>query len=184
MQLNTLGPARGSNKDKKRVGRGIGSGWGKTCGTGHKGQKSRSGGTVKPGFEGGQMPLQRRLPKYGFSSRIGRVTAEVRTSELNKVEGDIVTVDSLCKAGIIASKVKRVKIMLSGEVSKKLTIEGILVSKGAKEAVENVGGKVIEPEANEPQRLVKKTKADKTEAKQVKENDAEQSVEEDTDKID
>ena len=184
MQLNTLSPARGANRDKKRVGRGIGSGWGKTCGTGHKGQKSRSGGTVKPGFEGGQMPLQMRLPKYGFSSRIGRVTAEVRTSELNKIEGDIVTLDALCKAGIIGSKVKRVKIMLSGEVRKKLTIEGILVSKGAKETVENAGGKVIELETNEPQKLVKKTKADKTETKQVKENGAKQSFEEDTGKID
>ena len=91
MQLNNLSPAAGSTKAKKRVGRGISSGWGKTCGTGHKGQKSRSGGTVRPGFEGGQMPLQMRLPKYGFSSRIGRVTAEIRSAELNKVEGKLST---------------------------------------------------------------------------------------------
>lgn len=90
MQLNNLSPAPGSTKARKRVGRGIGSGWGKTCGTGHKGQKSRSGGSVKPGFEGGQMPLQMRLPKFGFSSRIGRVSAEVRTSELNKIDADVI----------------------------------------------------------------------------------------------
>ena len=159
MQLNTLSPAPGSIKNKKRVGRGIGSGWGKTCGTGHKGQKSRSGGTVKPGFEGGQMPLQMRLPKYGFSSRIGLVTAEVRTSELNKVDGDIVTMESLRKAGIITTSIKKVKVMLSGEVTKKLTIEGISVSKGGKEAIEKAGGKVIEIGAAEKKKSNTKSRA-------------------------
>jgi len=159
MQLNTLSPAPGSIKNKKRVGRGIGSGWGKTCGTGHKGQKSRSGGTVKPGFEGGQMPLQMRLPKYGFSSRIGLVTAEVRTSELNKVDGDIVTMETLRKAGIITTSIKKVKVMLSGEVTKKITVEGISVSKGGKEAIEKAGGKVIEIGAAEKKKSNTKSRA-------------------------
>ena len=159
MQLNTLSPAPGSIKNKKRVGRGIGSGWGKTCGTGHKGQKSRSGGTVKPGFEGGQMPLQMRLPKYGFSSRIGLVTAEVRTSELNKVDGDVVTIETLRKAGIITTSIKKVKVMLSGEVTKKITVEGISVSKGGKEAIEKAGGKVIEIGAAEKKKSNTKSRA-------------------------
>lgn len=168
MQLNTLRPAAGSTKAKKRVGRGIGSGWGKTCGTGHKGQKSRSGGTVKPGFEGGQMPLQMRLPKYGFSSRVGRITAEVRTSELNKVEGDLITVESLKKAGVISANKKRVKIMLSGDVTKKVTVEGgnVAVSKGAREAIEKAGGKVVETVAKEAAKPARKAKAaPKTEEK-------------------
>ena len=152
MQLNDLSPAPGSTKAKKRVGRGIGSGWGKTCGTGHKGQKSRSGGTVKPGFEGGQMPLQMRLPKYGFSSRIGRVTAEIRSAELNKVEGDVVNLETLRKAGLITANIKRVKVMLSGDVTRKLSVEGVGVSKGAKEAIEKAGGKVVEAAAEEKAR--------------------------------
>ena len=123
MELNKLSPASGSTKTKKRVGRGVASGWGKTCGSGHKGQKSRSGGKVKPGFEGGQMPLQMRLPKYGFTSRIGQVTSEVRTSELNKVEGGNISIETLKKSGVITSGTKRVKIMLSGKVEKKLTIQ-------------------------------------------------------------
>ena len=136
MELNKLSPASGSTKTKKRVGRGVASGWGKTCGSGHKGQKSRSGGKVKPGFEGGQMPLQMRLPKYGFTSRIGQVTSEVRTSELNKVEGGNISIETLKKSGVITSGTKRVKIMLSGKVEKKLTIQGLTVSKGAREAIE------------------------------------------------
>ena len=149
MQLNKLSPASGSTKVKKRVGRGVASGWGKTCGSGHKGQKSRSGGTVKPGFEGGQMPLQMRLPKYGFTSRIGRVTSEVRTSELNKVEGGIISIESLKKSGVISSGTKRVKIMLSGTVEKKYTIQGLPVSKGAREAIENAGGEIHDSEARQ-----------------------------------
>ena len=146
MQLNKLSPASGSTKAKKRIGRGVASGWGKTCGSGHKGQKSRSGGNVKPGFEGGQMPLQMRLPKYGFTSRIGLVTSEVRTSELNKVEGGIISIESLKKSGVISSGTKRVKIMLSGTVEKKYTIRGLSVSKGAREAIENAGGEILDSE--------------------------------------
>lgn len=144
MQLNKLSPASGSTRTKKRVGRGVASGWGKTCGTGHKGQKSRSGGTVKPGFEGGQMPLQMRLPKYGFTSRISLVTSEVRTSELNRIEDGIVSLETLKKSGVITAGTKRVKIMLSGEVEKKLTVQGLLVSKGAKESIEKAGGQVLD----------------------------------------
>jgi large subunit ribosomal protein L15 len=146
MQLNDLSPAPGSTKARKRVGRGIGSGSGKTSGKGHKGQKARSGGTVSPGFEGGQMPLQMRLPKFGFSSRVGRVTAQVRTSELNKVEGEVVDLESLRKASVITAGVKRVKIMLSGDVSKAVTVQGLGVTKGARAAIEAAGGKVVDAE--------------------------------------
>jgi large subunit ribosomal protein L15 len=173
MQLNDLSPAEGSVKAKKRLGRGVGSGWGKTSGKGHKGQKARSGGTVKPGFEGGQMPLQMRLPKFGFSSRVGRVTAEVRSGELNKVEGDVVNLESLRKAGVISASIKRAKVMLSGEVTRKLTVEGVGVTKGAKEAIEKAGGKVIEAAAEAaPGKLVKKAKKAKAETKSA-EGDAE-----------
>ena len=144
MRLNTLSPAPGSTSSKKRVGRGIGSGWGKTCGRGHKGLKSRSGGSVKPGFEGGQMPLQKRLPKFGFTSRIGRVTAEVRLSELNLVEGDLVDLETLKQADVIGTNMKRAKIFLSGELKKAVTVKGLAVTKGAKVAIEAAGGKVEE----------------------------------------
>ena len=161
MQLNNLSPAPGSPKARKRVGRGIGSGWGKTCGTGHKGQKSRSGGSVKPGFEGGQMPLQMRLPKFGFSSRIGRVSAEVRTSELNKIDADVINLEALRKANLITADIKRAKIMLSGDVTKAVTIEGVGVTKGARAAIEAAGGKVVDAEAPaKPAKLVKKPKKD------------------------
>lgn len=145
MELNTLSPAPGSTQAAKRVGRGIGSGWGKTCGKGHKGQKSRSGGTVRPGFEGGQMPLQRRLPKFGFTSRISLVTGEVRTSELSAVVGDVVNLETLRAANILNGSVKRAKVMLSGEVTRPLTVEGLRVTKGARAAIEAAGGKVIDP---------------------------------------
>lgn len=144
MRLNTLSPAPGSTHSKKRVGRGIGSGLGKTGGRGHKGLKSRSGGTVKPGFEGGQMPLQKRLPKYGFTSRIGRVTAEIRTSELNTVEADVIDLEALRNAGLIGTTIKRVKVFLSGEVKKAVTLKGVAITKGAKAAVEAAGGKIEE----------------------------------------
>lgn len=144
MRLNTLAPAPGHKSSKKRVGRGIGSGLGKTAGRGHKGLKARSGGTVKPGFEGGQMPLQKRLPKYGFTSRIGMVTAEVRLAELNKVEGDVVDLEALRKAGLINANIKRAKVFLSGELKKPLTLKGLAVTKGAKAAIEAAGGKVEE----------------------------------------
>lgn len=144
MELNKLSPIAGSTHSRKRVGRGIGSGLGKTGGRGHKGQTSRSGGTVRPGFEGGQMPIQKRLPKFGFTSRIGLTTTEVRTSELNKIEGDVVDLVSLEKANIIDRSIKRAKIMLSGEVTKPLTVQGIRVTKGARAAIEAAGGKVVE----------------------------------------
>mgnify|MGYP001370760916 FL=1 len=153
MRLNTLSPAPGSTKSKKRVGRGIGSGSGKTAGSGHKGQKSRTGGTVRPGFEGGQMPLQMRLPKFGFTSRVGRFTAEVRTSELNNVKADVIDLEALVESKLVASNIKRVKVMLSGEVTKAMTIEGIAVTKGAKAAIESAGGKVVAPK---PAPLVRK----------------------------
>ena len=142
MRMNTLSPADGSKKVRRRVGRGIGSGFGKTCGRGHKGQKSRSGGSVKPGFEGGQMPLQRRLPKFGFSSRVSRITESVRLSELPLVEGDVIDIESLQKANVIKKSTKRVKIFLSGVVEKPFTIRGLRVTKGAAAAIEAAGGKV------------------------------------------
>lgn len=144
MRLNTLSPAPGRTHSKKRVGRGIGSGLGKTAGRGHKGLKSRSGGTVKPGFEGGQMPLQKRLPKYGFTSRVGRVTAEVRLAELNKVDAEVIDLEALKQADIININIKRAKIFLSGELTKAVTVKGLAVTKGAKAAIEAAGGKVEE----------------------------------------
>lgn len=144
MRLNTLSPAPGRITSKKRVGRGIGSGLGKTCGRGHKGLKSRAGGTVKPGFEGGQMPLQKRLPKYGFTSRIGRVTAEIRLSELNKVEAEVIDLAALEAADLVNKNIKRAKVFLSGEITKAVTIKGLAVTKGAKAAIEAAGGKVEE----------------------------------------
>jgi len=143
MRLNTLKPAEGSTKDAKRVGRGIGSGLGKTCGRGHKGQKSRSGGYNKVGFEGGQMPLQRRLPKRGFSSRIGFVTDEIRTHELNLIDG-VVDLAALKAANLVRNDILRAKVMLSGEVTKAVTVKGLRVTKGARAAIEAAGGKIDE----------------------------------------
>jgi len=144
MYLNTLSPAPGRIKEGKRVGRGIGSGLGKTAGRGHKGQKSRSGGSVRPGFEGGQMPLQKRLPKYGFTSRISRVTAEIRLAEMNKIDGDVVDIQSLRVAGLINNNITRAKVFLSGELNKAVTVKGLRVTKGAQAAIEAAGGKVEE----------------------------------------
>lgn len=144
MRLNTLKPADGHTHSAKRVGRGIGSGLGKTCGRGHKGQKSRSGGFRKVGFEGGQMPLQRRLPKVGFTSRIGRVTAEIRLNELSKVDGDVVSLETLKAANIIAKNVLRAKVMDSGSIETAVTIKGLGVTKGARKAIEAAGGKIEE----------------------------------------
>ncbi|GAB3097024.1 50S ribosomal protein L15 [Aestuariicella hydrocarbonica] len=144
MRLNTLSPAPGSTHSKKRVGRGIGSGLGKTAGRGHKGLKARSGGSVKPGFEGGQMPMQKRLPKYGFTSRIGRVTAEVRLAELNSIDAEVIDLDALKQADVININMKRAKIFLSGELTKAVTVKGLAVTKGAKAAIEAAGGKVEE----------------------------------------
>ncbi|GAB3350299.1 MULTISPECIES: 50S ribosomal protein L15 [Chromohalobacter] len=142
MKLNSLSPALGSKHAEKRVGRGIGSGLGKTGGRGHKGQKSRSGGSVKPGFEGGQMPLQRRLPKYGFTSIKSLASEEVRVAELAKIDGDIVDLDSLKKANVLKDNTKYAKVILSGELNKAVTVRGLKVTKGARGAIEAAGGKV------------------------------------------
>jgi large subunit ribosomal protein L15 len=142
MYLNTLKPAKGSNKAAKRVGRGIGSGYGKTCGRGHKGQKSRTGGGVRVGFEGGQMPLQMRLPKFGFSSRVGRFSAEVRLSEIELSGLETISLAALVEANIVPARTKKAKIILSGDISRAVTVTGVLVTKGAKAAIEKAGGKV------------------------------------------
>lgn len=142
MRLNELAPAAGSTRAPKRVGRGCGSGIGKTCGRGVKGQKSRSGGYHKVGFEGGQMPLQRRLPKVGFTAPKSNLVEEVRLEELNKIEGDVVSLQTLKDAGVIKRSTKDVKIMLKGEVSKALTVKGLRISKAAQAAVEAAGGSV------------------------------------------
>ncbi len=144
VKLNTLRPAAGSRRAAKRVGRGIGSGLGKTGGRGHKGQKSRSGGFHKVGFEGGQMPLQRRLPKTGFRSRKGRLTDEIRLHELSKVDAEVVDLDALRKAGLISARVRRVKVILAGTVDRPVVLQGLQVTRGAREAIEAAGGKVQE----------------------------------------
>ena len=144
MRLNTLSPAPGRIKEGKRCGRGIGSGIGKTGGRGHKGQKARTGGSISLGFEGGQMPLQKRLPKYGFTSRLAAVTAEIRLSELNLIEGDVVDIESLRKAGLINNNIARAKVILSGELKKALSLKGIGATKGAAAAIVAAGGKVEE----------------------------------------
>ena len=142
MRLNSLAPNAGEKTAKKRVGRGIGSGLGKTCGRGHKGQHSRSGGFHKVGFEGGQMPLQRRLPKFGFSSRVGRVTDQIRLSDLTKLDTDVVDLAALQKANIVNKNIKRVKVFASGTVDRAVTLKGISATKGAQAAIEAAGGKV------------------------------------------
>ncbi|MCH2191796.1 MAG: 50S ribosomal protein L15 [Gammaproteobacteria bacterium] len=142
MRLNTIKPAEGAKHAKKRVGRGIGSGLGKTCGRGHKGQKSRSGGKVQIGFEGGQMPIQRRLPKRGFRSAMAKNIAEIRLHELALVEGEVVDLAALRKAGLINANHLRAKVVLSGELDKAVTLQGIGATAGAKAAIEAAGGKV------------------------------------------
>ena len=145
MQLNTIKPAEGSKKDAKRVGRGIGSGFGKTCGRGHKGQKSRSGGYHKVGFEGGQQPLQRRLPKVGFASRKARFVAEVRLHELEKAAVDnSVDILALKAANIVRQDIKRIKVIASGEIKSAITVTGLGVTVGAKAAIEAAGGKIVD----------------------------------------
>ena len=144
MRLNTLSPAPGSKKDAKRVGRGIGSGYGKTAGRGHKGQKARSGGSIRPGFEGGQMPLQKRLPKYGFTSRVARTSAQIRLGELNGIASEVIDLEALKSADLVKQNVIRARVFLSGELSKAVTIKGLAVTKGAREAIEKAGGKVEE----------------------------------------
>ena len=164
MRLNTLKPAPGAKKDRHRVGRGVGSGWGKTAGRGHKGQRARSGGFHKVGFEGGQMPLHRRLPKRGFKSLTHADVAEVRLGELEAIQVTEIDLAALQSAGIVSKKALGAKIILSGKLSKKVNVKGdVKVSKGARAAIESAGGKVevIEkPEKPEkPQKLKKQEKA-------------------------
>lgn len=142
MNLNDLKPAPGSRRTARRVGRGIGSGLGKTAGRGHKGQKSRSGGWHKVGFEGGQMPIQRRLPKFGFTSMMGRHYAEVRLHELTLVNGESVTLDALVAAGVVPLQTKTVKVIKSGTIDTPVNVQGVRVTKGARAAIEAAGGSV------------------------------------------
>ena len=144
MHLNTIAPALGATKDAKRVGRGIGSGNGKTCGRGHKGQKSRSGGSIKRGFEGGQMPLQRRLPKVGFSSRKSSSTTEIRLDVLQNLGLKSVDLLALKSAGLVSENILRVKVIASGEISNAVTIKGLSATAGAQKAIKAAGGKVVE----------------------------------------
>lgn len=144
MKLNSIQPADGAKKERRRVGRGIGSGLGKTAGRGHKGQKSRTGGFHKVGFEGGQMPIQRRLPKRGFVSLTKADTARVRTSELSKIEAEVIDLLALKQAKVIAPAAKSVKVYLSGELTRAITVQGLLLSKGARAAIETAGGKIID----------------------------------------
>lgn len=149
MQLNKVKPAAGAKHSKKRVGRGIGCGLGKTAGRGHKGQKARAGGFHKVGFEGGQMPLQRRLPKRGFVSLTKSDTAEVRLSELQKVKGDVIDLAALKAAGVVPHLALKAKVILSGEIQRKIDLKGVAISKGARAAVEAAGGTVELPEAKQ-----------------------------------
>jgi large subunit ribosomal protein L15 len=142
MKLNTVQPAEGSRKTRKRVGRGIGSGLGKTGGRGHKGQKSRSGGYSKVGFEGGQMPLQRRLPKVGFNSAVNRKTREVRLYQIEGMEGDVVDMETLKAAGLVQNDTRKVRLIAKGDISRAVTVRGIHVTAGATKAIEAAGGKV------------------------------------------
>ena len=144
MELNTIKPAEGSTHAKRRVGRGIGSGLGKTCGRGHKGQKSRAGGFHKVGFEGGQMPMHRRLPKRGFVSMTAGRNVEVRLSEINDLPIDEIDLLSLKQAGVVAGDALSAKVILSGAISRKVTLRGVSVTKGAKAAIEAAGGSVAE----------------------------------------
>ncbi len=142
MHLNTLQPGPGSKRPAKRVGRGIGSGLGKTCGRGHKGQKSRSGGRVAVGFEGGQMPLQRRLPKVGFRSRKARLSAEVRLHELAQVQADVITLSVLQAEGILPNYIQQAKVILSGKLEQAVKLKGLRVTRGARTAIEALGGTI------------------------------------------
>lgn len=144
MNLNSLSPEPGSKRPKKRLGRGIGSGLGKTSGKGHKGQKARAGGYHKVGFEGGQMPIQRRLPKMGFKSRVGRTIDQICLSELEKIDADVIDLIVLRKSGLINSSIKDVKVILSGELTKTIKLKGLRVTKGARSAIEGLGGSIEE----------------------------------------
>ena len=142
LKLNGLKPATGSRRSRRRVGRGNGSGHGKTCGRGHKGQRSRTGGGVNAGFEGGQMPLQRRLPKSGFRSLRAGLTAQVRLDELAQVDADVIDKEALIRAGVIAATTQRVKVILSGKLDKAVTLKGLAVTAGAAKAIATAKGKI------------------------------------------
>ncbi|WLF83607.1 50S ribosomal protein L15 [Moraxella sp. ZY210820] len=142
LRLNELAPAEGAKREHRRLGRGIGSGVGKTGGRGIKGQKSRKSGGVRPGFEGGQTAIYRRLPKFGFTSQIALKTAEVRLSELNKIEGETISLETLKAANIVRKDMLRARIILSGEVTRAFTVQDVALTKGAKAAIEAAGGKV------------------------------------------
>jgi len=142
MKLNTVQPAEGSRKTRRRVGRGIGSGLGKTCGRGHKGQKSRSGGFHKVGFEGGQMPLQRRLPKVGFHSKVNAKTREVRLYQINAMDAELIDLDALKAAGIVQNDTRKVRVIAKGDIERSITVRGLHVTAGAAKAIEAAGGKV------------------------------------------
>jgi len=144
MRLNSLKPAPDSQRTRKRVGRGIGSGLGKTAGRGHKGQKARAGGFHKIGFEGGQMPIQRRLPKVGFNSRLARITAEIRLHEIDRMAAEVIDIDALKKAQLITKNTKRAKVIASGEIKNAKTLKGLRVTKGARAAIEAAGGRIEE----------------------------------------
>ena len=152
MRLNTLKPGFGSKRPRLRVGRGASAGQGKTCGRGVKGQRARKGGYHKVGFEGGQTPLDRRLPKFGFRSDIAITRAEVRLHELEKIEGGVVDLESLKKAGVIPVFAERAKVVLSGELKKAVTLKGIGATKGARAAIEAAGGKIEAPVAEPEQK--------------------------------
>ena len=145
MELNNIKPASGAKHSKKRVGRGIGSGTGKTAGRGHKGQKARSGGFHKVGFEGGQMPLHRRLPKRGFQSLTAGDTVEVRLDTLQKMTAEDINLDVLKKAGVVSRLAKQAKVILAGEIIRKISLKGLLASKGAQAAIEKAGGSIEQP---------------------------------------
>jgi len=157
MELNTIKPSEGSKRPRRRVGRGIGSGLGKTAGRGHKGQKSRSGGFHKVGFEGGQMPLQRRLPKRGFASHFR--SEEVRLGDLGQVTGDVADIATLKAAGLLSIHATQGKVILAGKLSRKVNVSGLRVTKGAKTAIEAAGGSITELKIEErPRKLPKKEK--------------------------
>jgi len=169
MKLNTLKPAPGSKSDRHRVGRGIGSGWGKTAGRGHKGQKARSGGFHKVGFEGGQMPLHRRLPKRGFNSLTRDDIAEVRTSELQSLGAAEIDLNVLKEAGIVARNALAAKVILSGKLERKVSLKEIQVSKGARAMIEGAGGSIQLTEKPKVEKKKKEKKPKKAEQPEGKE---------------
>ena len=178
MKLNSLKPAPGSKSDRHRVGRGIGSGWGKTAGRGHKGQKARSGGFHKVGFEGGQMPLHRRLPKRGFNSLTREDTAEVRTSELQRLEASEISLDVLKDAGIVSRRALAAKVILSGKLERKISLKEIQVSKGARAMIEGAGGSIHiteKPKVEKKKKEKKPRKAEPPEEAQAASKDAAKS---------